>query len=112
MFTISKGSRLAVIVMSLGVVAATSQIAAAKTWSQEHPRRAEVNARLEVQDWRINQALRQGKISVGRAEALHDKDEFIGKEERFDAHQDGGHITGAEQKAITQQESSVSGKIP
>jgi hypothetical protein len=34
------------------------------------------------------------------------------KEERFDAHQDGSHITPSEQKAINQQESSVSGKIP
>ena len=112
MSAISKGSRLAVIVVSLGVVAASIQIAAAKTWQQTHPRRDEVNDRLEVQNWRINQALKQGKISVGRADALHDKDEFIRKEERFDAHQDGSHITPAEQKALNQQESSVSGKIP
>jgi hypothetical protein len=112
MSTISKGSRLAVIVMSLGVVAATTQIASAKTWQQTHPRRDEVNARLEVQNWRINQALKQGKISVGQADALHDKDQFIRKEERFEAHQDGSHITPAEQKALNQQENSVSGKIP
>ncbi len=112
MSTISKGSRLAVIVLSLGVVAATTQIASAKTWQQTHPRRDEVNDRLELQNWRINQALKQGKISVGQADALHDKDQFIRKEERFDAHQDGSHITPAEQKALNQQENSVSGKIP
>jgi hypothetical protein len=112
MSTNFKGSRLAVIIMSLGVVAATTQIASAKTWQQTHPRRDEVNARLEVQNWRINQALKQGKISVGQADALHDKDQFIRQEERFDAHQDGSHITPAEQKAINQQENSVSGKIP
>ena len=112
MFIISKGSPLAVIVMSLGIVACTTQFAAAKTWTQDHPRRAEVNARLQVQNWRIDQALKQGKISVGQADALHDKDQFIRKEERFDAKQDGSHITGAEQKSINQQENSVSGKIP
>jgi hypothetical protein len=112
MSTIFTGSRLAVIVMSLGVVAATTQIASAKTWQQTHPRLDEVNARLEVQNWRINQALKQGKISVGRAVALHEKDQFIRTEERFEAHQDGSHITPAEQKALNQQENSVSGKIP
>ena len=48
----------------------------------------------------------------GRADALHDKDQLIRKEERFDAKQDGSHITGAEQKAINQQENEVSGKSP
>jgi hypothetical protein len=112
MFTISKGPRFAVVIMSLALVAGTSQLAVAKTWPQTHPRRAEVNARLEVQNWRINQALKQGKISLGKADALHDQDQFIRKEERFDAKQNGSHITGAEQKALNQQENSVSGKIP
>jgi hypothetical protein len=112
MFNLSKGPRFAVVIMSLGLLTGTSQLAAAKTWSQDHPRRAEVNARLEVQNWRINQALKEGKISVGRADALHDKDQFIRKEERFDAKQDGSHITRAEQKSINQQENGVSGKIP
>jgi hypothetical protein len=112
MFALSKGSRFAVVVMSLGLLAGTSQLAAAKTWYQEHPRRAEVNARLNLQNWRINQELKQGKISVGRADALHDQDQFIRKEERFDASQNGSHITGAEQKALNQQENGVSSKIP
>jgi hypothetical protein len=112
MFNLSKRPRLAVIVMSLGLVAVTSQLAAAKTWSQSHPRRDEVNDRLENQNQRIDQALKQGKISVGQAEALQDKDAFIRKEERFDARQNGSHITSAEQKALNQQENAVSGKIP
>jgi hypothetical protein len=62
MFTTSKKSRLAVIITSLGLVACTSQLASAG-WAENHPRRAEVNARLEVQNWRINQALSHGKNS-------------------------------------------------
>ena len=111
MFTTSKGTRSAIIILSLGFIAGTTQLAAAG-WVQNHPRRAEVNARLELQNWRIDQALKQGKISLGKADALHDQDQFIRKEERFDAKQNGGHITGAEQKALNQQENSVSGKIP
>jgi hypothetical protein len=111
MFTTSKGTRFAIIILSLGLVAGTTQLAAAGC-VQNHPRRAEVNARLELQNWRIDQALKQGKISLDKADALRDQDQFIRKEERFDAKQNGGHITGAEQKALNQQENSVSGKIP
>jgi hypothetical protein len=112
MFSVSKGSRFAIVAMSLGLLAGTSQLAAAGTWQQDHPRRTEVNARLELQNWRIDQALKDGKISVGRADALHDQDQFLRKEERFDAKQDGSHITSAEQKALNQQENGISGKIP
>jgi hypothetical protein len=111
MFALPKGSRFVVVVMSRGLLAGTSQLAAAKTWSQEHPRRAEVNARFNLRNWRINQELKQGKISVG-ADALHDQDQFVRKQERFDASHNGRHIRGAEQKALNQQENGVSGKIP
>jgi hypothetical protein len=110
MFTMSKKSGLAVLVTTLGLVACTSQMASAG-WAQNHPRRAEVNARLEVQNWRINQALSHGKITPAQANALHAQDQFIRKEERFDAKQNGGYITPAEQKALNQQENKVSGKI-
>jgi hypothetical protein len=110
MFTTSKKSHLAVIITSLGLVACTSQLALAG-WAENHPRRAEVNARLEVQNWRINQALSHGKITPFQASALHAQDQFIRKEERFDARQNGGYITPAEQKALNQQENKVSGKI-
>jgi hypothetical protein len=110
MFTMSKKSRLAVVITSLGLVACTCQLASAG-WAQNHPRRAEVNARLEVQNWRINQALSHGKITPFQAGALHAQDQFIRKEERFEAKQNGGYITPAEQKALNQQENKVSGKI-
>jgi hypothetical protein len=110
MFTMSKKSRLAVIITSLGLLACTSQLASAG-WAQNHPRRAEVNARLELQNWRINQALSHGKITPFQAGALHAQDQFIRKEERFEAKQNGGYITPAEQKALNQQENKVSGKI-
>src|SRR5712691_6183533 len=55
MFTISNGSRIAVIILTLGVVAGTTELANAGTWNQNHPRRAEVNGRLNNQNWRINQ---------------------------------------------------------
>jgi len=111
MFTTLKGSRFAVIILSLGVVAATTDLAAAGPWNWNHPRRAEVNGRLANQNFRINQEFREGEITRGQARALHAQDRFIRSEERFMASQHGGHITPAEQRALNQQENGVSRKI-
>jgi hypothetical protein len=111
MFTISNGSRMAVIILALGVVAGTAGFANAGTWDQNHPRRAEVNARLANQNQRINRELREGEINRGEARALHAQDRFIRTEERFMARQNGGHITRAEQRGLNQQENAVSREI-
>jgi hypothetical protein len=107
MSILSRTSIAAVVILSSGLVVDTTQLAAAG-WAQNHPRRAEVNARLNNQDWRIN---REGEITRGQARALHAQDRFIRTEERFDASQHGGHITGAEQRALNQQENGVSRRI-
>jgi hypothetical protein len=111
MFTVSKGSRMAVVLLTLGVVAGTAEVANAGTWNQNHPRRAEVNGRLANQNARINQERREGEITRGEARALHAQDRFIRTEERFMARQHGGHITRAEQRALNQQENGVSREI-
>ena len=111
MFTISRGSRIAVIILSLGVVAGTAGLANAETWNQAHPRRAEVNARLNNQNHRINDERREGEITAGQARALHAQDRFIRREERFEARQNGGHITRSEQRSLNQQENAVSREI-
>jgi hypothetical protein len=89
MFTVSYGSRIAVIILSLGVVAGAAGLANAETWNQAHPRRAEVNARLNNQNHRINEERREGEITAGQARALHAQDRFIRREERFEAKQNG-----------------------
>jgi hypothetical protein len=80
-------------------------------WDREHPRRAEVNGRLENQDRRINQEVREGEITKGQAKQLHAEDHAIRQEERAMAKTNNGHITGAEQKALNQQENQVSRQI-
>jgi hypothetical protein len=84
----------------------------AGTWSQNHPRRAQVNGRLANQNHRINQDVRNGTITRGQARALHRDDHQIRQEERDMAHQDDGHITGSEQHVLNQQENGVSSQIP
>ena len=109
MFT-TKARRIAVLTLSLGLIAGTAQVAAAG-WAENHPRRAEVNGRLANQNARINQEVREGEITRGQANALHAQDRFIRTEERFMARQHGGHITPAEQRALNQQENGVSRRI-
>jgi hypothetical protein len=107
-------SRRQVCLMGLSVVigAMTARATLAETqWDREHPRRAEVNGRLENQNRRINQEVREGEITKGQAKQLHGEDHAIRQEERAMAKTNNGHITGAEQKALNQQENQVSRQI-
>jgi hypothetical protein len=80
-------------------------------FDQSHPRRAEVNDRLNNQDRRINAERRDGDITGAQAAQLHRDDRQIAQEERDMAAQDGGHITRAEQGVLNQQENVVSRQI-
>jgi hypothetical protein len=111
MLTIFNGSRIALTILSLGVLAGATQLANAQTWEDAHPRRAQVQERLDNQHGRINEQLREGEISPREARALHAQDRFIRDEERFMARQNGGYITPAQQRALNQQENTVSRAI-
>jgi hypothetical protein len=110
MITTVKFSRIAIALLSLGVMAGTTGLASAN-WDQKHPRRAEVNGRLAVQNLRIKQEVREGDLTHKQAHALHAEDRTIRREERFMAGQNGRHITRAEQRALNQQENKVSRQI-
>ncbi len=91
--------------------AAPSGSASAAAWRKDHPRRAEVNARLANQNKRINTEAAEGEISRGQAAKLHREDHQIRQEERAMASQNGSHITKAEQQVLNQQENKVSRQI-
>ena len=80
-------------------------------WAKDHPRRAEVNHRLDNQNRRIRHEVRDGQISRAQGRALHHEDHQIRNEERAMASQDGGHITRGEQAVLNQQENGVSRQI-
>jgi hypothetical protein len=81
------------------------------TWAQNHPRRAEVNARLANQNNRIKTEVAEGEMSKARAAKLHKEDRQIRGEERAMASQNGSHITKQEQRTLNQQENHVSRQI-
>ena len=80
-------------------------------WDKEHPRRAEVNQRLNNQNARVDTKVAEGKMSQKEADKIHKEDKNIRKEERADAKANGGHITKAEQQKINKQENKVSRQI-
>jgi hypothetical protein len=111
MNTRTKALRVSAIVLSLATLLSAAGSASAETWNHRHPRRAEVNARLDNQNRRISDQRREGKLSAWQARRLHAEDRTIRREERFMAAQNHGHITRAEQRALNQQENRVSGQI-
>ena len=105
-------AKFATVALGLAVVLAGATGASADTrWQAHHPRREEVNKRLENQNDRIHNEVKEGEMSKARAAKLHKDDHQIRKEERAMASQNGGHITKQEQRTLNQQENAVSRRI-
>jgi hypothetical protein len=80
-------------------------------FQEYHPRRAQVNSRLDNQNKRIDTEVKDGQITRKQAAGLHTEDHQIRVEERDMAGQNNTHITTQEQKTLNQQENAVSGQI-
>jgi hypothetical protein len=96
---------IACVGFSFGSFAQTGKFAA------KHPRRAEVNHRLNHQDNRINHEVKDGQISRHKATELHQRDRNIRATERADASKNGGHISKAEKNRLNARENNVSKSI-
>jgi hypothetical protein len=110
MRTATNASLLALAIITMVGGSVTGAMAETQ-WERNHPRRDQVNDRLQNQNRRINQEYREGEITRGQANRLHQEDRAIRREERTMSGFNGGHITPAEQKALNQQENAVSGQI-
>ncbi len=80
-------------------------------FAKNHPRRAEVNQRLNNQDRRINRDVRNGDMGRRQANRLHQRDHQIRREERRMAYRHDGHITRREQNRLNRQENHMSHRI-
>jgi len=83
----------------------------ADEWQNHHPRRTQVNRRLNRENRRINQGLRKGQLNAGEAAQLHTEDQQIRDQERADAAAHNGHITRAEKHQINREENAESRQI-
>jgi hypothetical protein len=99
----------AILVAFLGI--ANISMAQDGNFAKNHPRRAEVNQRLNNQDRRINRDVRNGDISRRQANRLHQRDHQIRREERRMAYRHDGHITRREQNRLNRQENHMSRRI-
>jgi hypothetical protein len=109
----SKSGRTASFAAVLVSLAALAGTASAETaWQKNHPRRTQVNHRLDNQDKRIHQDVKDGTMTKSQAANLHHEDHQVRQEERDMASQNGGHITKTEQRALNGQENAISSQIP
>jgi hypothetical protein len=103
--------RTILIAMTLALTGMGFVSSADAGWRANHPRRAEVNSRLNNQNRRIHQERKEGELTGAQAADLHAENRGIRSQERFDASQNGGHITRAEQGQLNHEENGVSGQI-
>lgn len=102
---------IATSLLAIFAAAAGSAIAADTKFEKDHPRRDQVNDRLQHQNQRIHTEVKEGELTKAQARQLHRKDHQIRKEELLMAKQDHGHITKSEQRVLNQQENAVSKQI-
>jgi hypothetical protein len=99
------------VVMAAVAAFLSSGIAQAGDFVKNHPRRAQVNARLENQNERIKEGVKNGQLSKDQAQQLHAEDHAIRDQERADAAEHGGHITKGEQRQLNREENAASKQI-
>ena len=103
--------RTILIAMTLALTGATFVSSADANWRSNHPRRAEVNARLNHQARRIHTERKEGEITAAQARDLHVEDRGIRAQERFDASHHRGHLTRHEMRQLNRDENGVSRQI-
>lgn len=96
----------AAVLTSLFAAVSTSAMAETQ-WQKDHPRRAEVNGRINNERAKTSKEAASGKLTGAQAHQLNKEDHQIRKEERSMAAQNGGHITKQEQRTLNSQENSV-----
>jgi hypothetical protein len=80
-------------------------------WKEDHPRRAEVNKRLNNQAQRVDEGVATGKLTTGQARELHAEDHAVRQQERAMAAEHDGHITKGEQNKLNREENRISDQI-
>src|SRR5580692_5339895 len=110
--SISLKRTLAVAAVLAVLTSLAGNASADTTWQKNHPRREQVNNRLNNQNKRIHNDVKNGTLTKSQAASLHKDDHQVRQEERDMASQNGGHITKSEQKVLNQQENGISKQIP
>ena len=78
---------------------------------KNHPRREQVNERVDNQRERINEGEKSGKLTPEQAAQLKANDRAIKEQEHAEVKANGGHLTKGEQKQLNQEENANSKMI-
>ena len=97
----------------LGAIATLGAAGAASAhpWQMHHPRRVEVNARLNHIDHRIAMERRDGELTRGQARDLRREDAGLRGQERFYASHDRSHLTRAEYHRLNREEDRLGRQV-
>lgn len=110
MFSISmKNWSIAIATAAFALTAANAM--ADTHFQKTHPWREQVNNRLQRQNARIHQQVREGELSHAQAVRLHAQDRSIRAQERRMAAHNGGHLTKGQQKFLNRRENHISHRI-
>ena len=105
--------KLLIATLGLAVMAGAAGAAMADTpFQQDHPRREEVNHRLNELNRSIREERTEGDISAAQAHRLHRRAHFIRHEERVFARHHGGRLSVAEQAKLSHEETGLHRHIP
>ena len=103
---------LLIAVAGLTMAAGVAGAASAETpWQHQHPRRVEVNHRIEHLDRSIRSERREGHLNAWQARRLRDHVHMIRFQERHFARRHGGHLTRHEQARLNHEEGGVRHRI-
>ena len=80
-------------------------------FSTVHPRRNEVNTRVDNQRARINQGVANGTLSQQQAVQLRHNDRAIKQQEHAEVRANGGYLTRGEQQQLNHEENANSAAI-
>ncbi len=96
--------------VTLGVLAPLAAAHAA-SFERAHPRRDQVNDRVQNLNQRIRSERRAGELSPARARRLHAQVHHTRMEQRAMARRNGGYITRAQQARLNRQQNAISRRI-
>jgi len=80
-------------------------------FATEHPRRNEVNKRVQRQRERIDEGVEDGKLTKRQAAQLRANDRAIKEQEHAEVRANGGFLTKGEKRQLNQEENANSALI-
>ncbi len=102
----------ALVFAALSLGAGIASASAQTRFADDHPRRAEVLARAQVETHRITDARREGEITGAQAHRLRERNrEIVRREQRLAARQ-GGTLTRGEQVRLNRAERRLAAHTP